>query len=88
VGGGQVGAEWLLDDDEPPSRGAHRPLGLLDGRGHRGGVGGFRAGERERLLECLPGRSYVLADPEFGDRLAGKVAELLVGQVSAGRPVI
>jgi len=36
----------------------------------------------------LPGRSYVLADPEFGDRLAGKVAELLVGQVSAGRPVI
>lgn len=35
-------------------------------------------------LERLPGRSRGLADPEFGDRLPGNVAELLAGQASAG----
>src|SRR5712671_3613550 len=37
--------------EEPPGRAADRPLGLLDGRGQRCGAGGFRGGERERLLE-------------------------------------
>jgi hypothetical protein len=65
---------------EPPIARSACSMAAVSG----GGVGGFRAGERERLPECLPGRSCGLADPEFGDRLAGKVAELLVGQVPAG----
>jgi len=64
---------------QPPRRAAHRLFRALDRRDQRGGAGGFRAGERERLLESLPGVSGGLADPEFGDRPAGKVAELLVG---------
>jgi hypothetical protein len=74
--------------EEPPRRAADRPLGLLDGHGQRCGVGGCRAGERERLLECLLGRFGGVADPEFGDRLAGKVAELFAVRFPWEEPMI
>jgi len=38
----------------------------------------------EPVLECLPGGSCGLAGSEFGDRLAGVLAELLAGHAPAG----
>jgi hypothetical protein len=71
---------------EQPSRCAtDLLLRPLDRGGRRGGVVGARAGEGERLPECLPGLAGRLAGPEPLDRFAGEVAELLVAHSPPGR---
>ena len=69
--------------EQPVRRAADLPFRPLDGRGRQGGAGSG-AGEREPVLECLPRGSCGLAGSEFGDRLAGVLAELLAGDAPAG----
>jgi hypothetical protein len=111
VGGGQVGAERLFDDDAGRGGEAPVPSMVTVGSKAAGGMARWKSRPGEPPIarsacsmaaasgaasagsalanesvcwNALPGRSGGLADPEFGDRLAGKAAELFVGQVPAG----
>jgi hypothetical protein len=64
------------------SRSGDLPFRPLDGRGRQVVPDPVLA--NEPVLECLPGGSCGLAGSEFGDRLAGVLAELLAGHAPAG----
>jgi hypothetical protein len=72
-------ARWNSRPGVPPICCSARAIASTSGK-----VWTVRAGEREPALERLPGRPGGLDGPEFGDGLAGKVAELFVGQAPAG----
>ena len=67
--------------EQPSRHPADLLLRHLDRRHEASSPARCRAGEGEPAPEGLPPLADGLALPELGDRLAGKLAELLIAQV-------